>query len=168
MTIIIRKEQAADIGAVYALTEAAFRGEAHSSHTEQFIVAALRRRGLLTVSLVADDGGEIVGHVAVSPVAMSSGAAGWHGLGPISVSPARQKRGIGGQLMREALRVLREQGARCCVVLGDPAYYGRFGFRQQPGLVLPGIPAEYFQALAFGAATPLGEAAYDQAFNATA
>ncbi|WP_047258622.1 GNAT family N-acetyltransferase [Chromobacterium subtsugae] len=168
MTIIIREEQAADIGAVYALTEAAFRGEAHSSHTEQFIVAALRRRGLLTVSLVADDGGEIVGHVAVSPVAMSSGAAGWHGLGPISVSPARQKRGIGGQLMREALRVLREQGARGCVVLGDPAYYGRFGFRQQPGLVLPGIPAEYFQALAFGAATPVGEAAYDQAFNATA
>ncbi|WP_047249053.1 GNAT family N-acetyltransferase [Chromobacterium subtsugae] len=168
MTIIIRKEQAADIGAIYVLTEAAFRGEAHSSHTEQFIVDALRRRGQLTVSLVADDGGEIVGHVAVSPVAVSSGAAGWHGLGPISVSPARQKRGIGGQLMREALRVLREQGAQGCVVLGDPAYYGRFGFRQQPGLVLPGIPAEYFQALAFGAETPLGEATYDQAFNAIA
>ncbi|MCD4500474.1 GNAT family N-acetyltransferase [Chromobacterium vaccinii] len=168
MTIIIRNEQAADIGAVYALTEAAFRGEAHSSHTEQFIVEALRRRGQLSVSLVADEGGGIVGHVAISPVSVSSGAAGWYGLGPISVAPERQKRGIGGQLMREALRLLHEQGARGCVVLGDPAYYGRFGFRAHSGLVLPGIPAEYFQALAFGAETPVGEVAYDEAFNATA
>ncbi|MEO2215883.1 N-acetyltransferase [Chromobacterium vaccinii] len=168
MTIIIRNEQTADIGAIFTLTEAAFRDEAHSSHTEQFIVEALRRRGRLSVSLVADEGGGIVGHVAVSPVAVSSGAAGWYGLGPISVAPERQKRGIGGQLMREALRLLREQGALGCVVLGDPAYYGRFGFRAHPGLTLPGIPAEYFQALAFGAETPVGEVAYDEAFNATA
>ncbi|UTH74447.1 GNAT family N-acetyltransferase [Chromobacterium sp. IIBBL 290-4] len=166
MTITIRNEQSTDIGAISVLTEAAFRDEPHSSHTEQFIVDALRRRGQLAISLVADDGGGIVGHVTVSPVTVSGGAAGWYGLGPISVSPARHKQGIGGQLMREALRMLREQGAQGCVVLGDPAYYGRFGFRQQPGLVLPGIPAEYFQAQAFGAATPLGEVAYDEAFNA--
>lgn len=168
MGVVIRSEAAADAGAIAALTEAAFRDAEHSSHTEQFIVGALRRAGQLAVSLVADDGGQLVGHVAVSPVTVSDGSAAWYGLGPISVAPARQGQGIGSQLMRQALDRLRAAGAAGCVVLGEPGYYSRFGFAPAPGLVLPGVPQEYFQAIAFTPATPQGTVAYHGAFDAQA
>lgn len=168
MGVVIRSEAAADAGAIAALTEAAFRDAEHTSHTEQFIVGALRRAGQLAVSLVADDGGQLVGHVAVSPVTVSDGSAAWYGLGPISVAPARQGQGIGSQLMRQALDKLRAASAAGCVVLGEPGYYSRFGFAPAPGLVLSGVPPEYFQAIAFTPATPQGTVAYHGAFDAQA
>lgn len=167
MSIAIRRERADDIPAIARLTEAAFANAEHSSHTEQFIVAALRRSGQLAVSLVAVEGAEVLGHVAVSPVRISSGATGWYGLGPISVWPARQGRGIGSQLMRAALDELRALGANGCVLLGEPGYYGRFGFRAEPRLVLPGVPPEYFQALSLRGEPPTGEVHYHTAFEAT-
>lgn len=166
MNINIRSEQPADIPAIEELTIAAFLDAPHTSHTEQHIVNALRQAGMLTLSLVAEAAGEIVGHVAVSPVTISDGRAGWYGLGPISVTPRLQGQGIGSQLMRRALADLRELGATGCVLLGDPGYYGRFGFRAEPGLVLPGVPPEYFQALSFGGAIPAGTVSYHEAFNA--
>ena len=167
MTLVIRPETPADCATIARLTAAAFRHAPHSSHTEQFIVDALRRAGQLSVSLVAQNGDEIVGHVAVSPVSISSGATGWYGLGPISVLPARQGRGIGSRLMESALAELRRLGAAGCVVLGDPAYYRRFGFAARPALVLPGVPPEYFQAMSFEGSRPVGRVGYDEAFNAT-
>ncbi|SEN11190.1 putative acetyltransferase [Pseudomonas sp. ok272] len=167
MNISIHNETAADIDTITQLTEAAFQHEQHSSHTEQFIVTALRRADQLTVSLVAVAGEEVVGHVAVSPVSISSGAPGWYGLGPISVWPDRQGQGIGSALMSAALERLRQLGAAGCVVLGDPGYYDRFGFEVYPGLELPGIPAQYFQAISFGGAVPTGEVKYHAAFDAT-
>lgn len=164
--IDIRSETAADIPAIRAVTISAFLNAPHTSHTEQLIVERLRAAGQLTVSLVAEAKGNIVGHVAVSPVVISEGTAGWFGLGPISVVPEYQRRGIGSQLMREALRVLREQGAGGCVVLGEPAYYGRFGFRADPGLTLPGVPPEYFQRVSFGSSRPRGVVSYHAAFAA--
>ncbi|MBP0623236.1 GNAT family N-acetyltransferase [Cupriavidus consociatus] len=166
MGIHIRNEQAADVDAIARLTEAAFRSEPHSSHTEQFIVNALRRDGQLTVSLVAAEDDDIVGHVAISPVTISSGASAWYGLGPISVLPERQGQGIGTKLMKAALGELQRLGSAGCVVLGNPAYYGRFGFKAHARLVLPGVPQEYFQAVAFGAEIPVGEVRYQQAFDA--
>lgn len=163
-----RGEQDGDVDAIFRLTEAAFLNAPHTSHTEQFIVNALRHHGQLTVSLVAVDGGRIVGHVAISPVTLTGGTAGWHGLGPISVQPEYQGRGIGSWLARTALDQLRNLGARGCVVLGDPAYYGRFGFVHSPDLVLPGVPQEYFQALPFSGDAPQGEVRYHAAFDATA
>ena len=163
----IRPERPADIAAIARLTEAAFRDAAHTSHTEAFIVDALRRAGQLTLSLVAEEDGRLVGHVAISPVAISSGAKNWFGLGPISVAPDRQGRGIGTRLMNAALENLRGQHAAGCVVLGDPAFYGRFGFAVQPDMRLPGVPPDYFQVLAFGAAVPDGDVSYHEAFNAT-
>lgn len=68
--------------------------------------------------------------------------------------------------MREALRRLREQGAAGCVVLGEPAYYSRFEFKSESGLVLPDVPAEYFQALSFGSSLPSGVVTYHAAFSA--
>ncbi|MDD1017321.1 GNAT family N-acetyltransferase [Pseudomonas rubra] len=167
MTLNIRNEQPEDIKHITALTIAAFAQEEHSSHTEHFIVDALRRAGQLTVSLVAVEHDEILGHVAVSPVTVSSGATGWYGLGPICVWPDRQGQGIGCALMNAALARLREQGAAGCVLLGDPGYYARFGFQAHAGLELPGVPQAYFQALPFGADVPEGTVQYHNSFDAT-
>ena len=166
MNITIRKESSEDIDATTALTAAAFEHEEHSSHTEQFIVNALRRSKQLTISLVAVENDKIVGHVALSPVSISSGATDWYGLGPISVRPDRQKKGIGSALMHAALAELKRLGGAGCVLLGDPDYYSRFGFKVQPGLTLEGVPPEYFQALSLGGDYPLGSVQYQAAFDA--
>ncbi|WP_353141709.1 GNAT family N-acetyltransferase [Acinetobacter pragensis] len=166
MNITIRDETEADIPAIEALTQAAFLNAAHSSHTEQFIVNQLRKAQQLSLSLVAEDQQQIVGHVAVSPVHISSGDAGWYGLGPISVCPDKQGLGIGSMLMHAALQRLKALGAEGCVLLGDPNYYARFGFKPVSGLVLPGVPEEYFQAVSFTGTFPQGEVTYHDAFNA--
>ncbi|MBN3816570.1 N-acetyltransferase [Paraburkholderia sp. Se-20369] len=166
MNMTIRNERVDDVDTIKRLTAAAFDHEEHSSHTEQFIVDALRRSKQLTVSLVAVENCKIIGHVAISPVQVSSGANGWFGLGPISVWPDRQGQGIGSALMKAALIELQRLGGIGCVVLGDPGYYGRFGFEAHPGLELPGVPNEYFQAQAFVGELPLGTVQYHQAFEA--
>ena len=165
MNVTLRAETAADISSIEALTVAAFLHAPHTSHTEQHIVNALRQAGRLTLSLIAEVERRVIGHVALSPVSISDGACGWFGLGPICVLPELQRQGTGTQLMRAALQELRAQGAAGCVVLGEPAYYGRFGFRHEPALVLPGVAAEYFQALAFDAPLPKGIVQYDSAFS---
>ena len=166
MNIEIRNETAADFPAIEAVTISAFLHAPHTGHNEQLIVSELRRAGQLTVSLVAEAAGHVVGHVAVSPVSISDGAPGWFGLGPISVAPEYQGRSVGSRLMREALRILREKGAAGCVLLGDPGYYSRFGFQPDPNLILAGVPPEYFQAVSFDSSRPRGTVAYHSAFNA--
>ncbi|MEN5273207.1 N-acetyltransferase [Stenotrophomonas lactitubi] len=165
MNLAIRPESIDDHVAIHKLTEMAFRDAVHSSHTEHHIVDALRERGELSMSLVAEDAGLLVGHVALSPVSVQDGSQGWFGLGPISVLP-QQGRGVGTALMRAAIEALRGKGARGCVLLGEPAYYGRFGFRAVPGLVLPGVPAAYFQALCLQPPMAQGEVRYSPAFDA--
>jgi putative acetyltransferase len=168
MNAQVRSETSSDVAAVYAVTAKAFLDAPHTSHTEQFIVNALRNVGQLSISLVAEEGGKILGHVAVSPVAVSSGADRWYGLGPVSVIPERQRQGIGSRLIEQALEELRGLGARGCAVLGEPSYYHRFGFKPEPGLVLPGVPPEYFQALAIDGPVPAGIVVYHHAFDAQA
>ncbi|MFM0501416.1 GNAT family N-acetyltransferase [Paraburkholderia caffeinilytica] len=168
MQLKIRAESPADAPAIEQLTIAAFENAPHTNGAEHFIVNALRRAGQLSISLVAQDDDEIVGHIALSPISISNGATGWYGLGPISVLPGHQRRRIGSQLIESALSELRRLGASGCVVLGDPAYYGRFGFIATPQLVLPGVPPEYFQALLLTGALPAGDVTYHDAFNATA
>ena len=165
---LVRPEQAADAASITSVTEQAFLHAPHTGHTEQYIVLALRRAGALCVSLVAEHASQVVGHVAFSPVRISDGSANWHGLGPISVLPTLQGMGIGSALVREGLAALRALGARGCVVLGEPAYYGRFGFRSGQGLSLDGVPPAYFQSLSFGAHTARGDVTYHEAFNAQA
>ncbi len=140
----------------------------HSSHTEQFIVDALRSRGELSLSLVAEKDRQVVGHVALSPVTISDGSTGWFGLG--SNLGAARMAGAGCRRGADARGAwcMREQGAQGCVLLGEPAYYGRFGFRAEPGLVLPGVPPEYFQALCLRPPMAQGEVQYSPAFEATA
>lgn len=166
--IKIRSEIPADAPAIESVTIAAFREATHTSHTEQFIVGALRNSGQLAVSLVAEKNGSIIGHVAVSPVVVSDDTPGWFGLGPISVSPEHQGQGVGSLLMERALAELRASGAAGCVVLGDPAYYTRFGFNAESTLVLPDVPAEYFLAVSFNGSLPSGKVAYHASFEAKA
>ncbi|MBN8727806.1 MAG: N-acetyltransferase [Xanthomonadales bacterium] len=164
----IRKELASDASAIAAVTAAAFRRAAHTSHTEQFIIGALRASGNLAVSLVAEEHGQIIGHVAASPVTDSDGTPEWYGLGPVSVIPGRQDQGVGSLLVEHALAELRAMGAAGCVVLGEPGYYSRFGFRAEPMLALAGVPAEYFLAISFNGSRPRGQVQYHESFAATA
>ncbi|WP_421186673.1 GNAT family N-acetyltransferase [Aeromonas enteropelogenes] len=165
MNIMIRPETGADHDAIEAVTAAAFLKAPHTDHNEQLIVRDLRQAGALSLSLVAEQEGRVVGHLCFSPVTITDGSQNWFGLGPISVLPELHGKGIGSHLMAEGLAALEEQGVDGCVVLGDPGFYGRFSFEQNPALVLPGVPPEYFMARTFGAASARGEVSYHPAFN---
>jgi predicted N-acetyltransferase YhbS len=164
--IRIRQESADDIPAVSQVTTEAFRAAPHTSHTEEFIVDALRRSGKLAVSIVATHNEEVVGHVAASAVKINEKDANWYGLGPVSVRPSYQRRGIGSALVMDALLALSSSGAAGCVVLGDPTFYERFGFKSNDALTLPGVPPENFLAVVFGSAMPNGVVSYHEAFQA--
>lgn len=162
----IRPERPGDAAAIAAVTGAAFRDHAHSRQTEAAIVAALRAGGALAVSLVAVEGEALLGHAAFSPVTIDAADCGWFGLGPVSVAPDRQRGGVGSALIRDGLARLQAAGASGCVVLGDPRYYGRFGFRVIEGLIYPGAPVAAFQGLGFVGDLPRGMVAYHVGFGA--
>lgn len=166
MEIRLRVERPEDAPIIYALTEAAFTGLPFSDGVEPRVIDALRAAGALTLSLVATDGDEIVGHVAFSPVTIDARAGDWFGLGPVSVWPHRQRNGIGQALIREGLRRLRSMGAGGCVLLGAPAYYARFGFERDPRLRHAGGPAWAFQCLTLNGPRPVGEVSFHPAFDA--
>lgn len=165
MSINIRKEKPSDVLSIHEVTVAAFLDAPHTYHTEQFIVKSLRESGALSVSIVAEEEGHVVGHVALSPVTISDGTDNWYGLGPISVIPKKQNKGIGSKLMNAAIQQLKNIKAKGCVLLGDPNYYFRFGFKPEEGLVLPDVPAEYFQALLFQEESPKGVVTYHESFS---
>lgn len=164
-TIPIRDETPADAAAIRALTTLAFRDAAHSSGTEAAIVDALRAAGALTLSLVAAEGGRIIGHVAFSPLAIENATGAWFGLGPVSVDPDRRGRGIGRALIVTGLDRLRAQGAAGCALLGDPALYARFGFENDPALFYADVPPPWFQRLVFHGPAPTGRARFHPAFD---
>lgn len=145
----IRAEQSGDEAAIHRVTEAAFADHPHSEGTEPAIVDALRADGDFVLSLVAEGDGEIVGHVAFSRAILSTGEQGWLTLGPISVHPKYQGRGIGRALVEAGAAHWREAGAKGVVLLGDPALYGRFGFVRDTPLHIDGPLARYFQVLPF-------------------
>jgi len=164
--ITIRDETNADVNAIAGITVAAFRTLEISNHTEQFIVEALRAAKALTVSLVAEADGRMVGHIAFSPVAISAGTRDWYGLGPVSVLPEYQRRGIGKALIQEGLSRLRKLNAKGCCLVGHPQYYRKFGFDNVAGLVLAGVPQEVFFALSFDGHVPQGHVMFHEAFKA--
>ncbi len=166
--MILRCERASDHGAIADLTEVAFATEPHSQHTEQHIIHALRSAGVLTLSLVAEVEGRVVGHVAFSPVTVSGRDLAWYGLGPLAVLPDHQGRGLGSALVREGLRRLGAAGAKGCVLVGHPDFYRRFGFRNLPGLVLEGVPPEVFLALPLGPDEIVGTVRFHEGFEARA
>ena len=162
--MIIRDEMPADRPALHHLIAAAFRDHPHSRQTEVAILEALRAAGALTLSLVAEQDGEVLGQVAASPIGLEGAAGAWFGLGPVAVRPDRQRQGIGQALVRAALARLAAAGAAGCALVGDPAYYARLGFRAWPGLDLPGVPPEVVLAVGFGASVPAGRLSFHPAF----
>ncbi|KAJ6088678.1 acyl-CoA N-acyltransferase [Penicillium sp. IBT 16267x] len=166
-SIRIRPETKNDESAIEEVTLAAFMNAEHSNHNEQIIVRDLREANKLSLSLVAEDEltQKIMGHVAVSAVKLSDGSENWYGLGPISVLPQHQGNGIGSLLVERAMADLQSRHAAGCVVLGNPNYYTRFGFKADPSLQLPGVPWEYFMALTWRKPTPTGTALYHKAFD---
>lgn len=156
---------AGDEIAIGEITAAAFKDMPFSDQSEPFIIERLRAAGALTVSLVAEDADKVIGHVAFSPVTLSNGADDWFCLGPVSVLPDFQARGTGSLLIREGLDRLRGQNAAGCVVLGDPAYYQRFGFTRDHALVASDVPAQYFQSLVLHGPQASGIVAFHPAFN---
>ncbi len=164
--ITIRSETSADGRVIGEVTVAAFKTLAVSNQTEQFIIEALRAAEALTVSLVAEKEGRVVGHVAFSPVTISDGSPDWYGVGPVSVLPEYQCQGIGKALMEQGLARLKGLGACGCCLVGDPGYYVRFGFRNIPGFVYQGIPQEYFLALPLGEHIPQGNVVFHEGFKA--
>jgi putative acetyltransferase len=165
--VIIRSETAADIETIAEVTRAAFAAVPISHQTEHFIVSALRQANALTISLVAEAEGQIVGHIAFSPLTITDGSPDWYGLGPISVLPACQRQGIGKALMHEGLSRLQALGANGCVLVGDPNYYERFGFKSLPELTHEGVPQEYVLSLLFGDNRAQGQVTFHESFAAT-
>ena len=164
--MIIREEKSTDIESIANVTIEAFKSHPISQQTEHFIINALRQTGVLTISLVAEINGEIVGHIAFSPIEISDETSGWYGLGPVSVLPNYQKQGIGQALINKGLSLLKEIGGRGCALVGDPNYYKKFGFKNNPEMIYEGIPQEVFLVLPFFEKTPKGIVTFHKGFNA--
>jgi len=164
--MIIRKEKVTDKAAITEVTIAAFKNHPISNQTEQFIIHALRAADALTVSLAAEIDGQVVGHIAFSPVSVSDGATGWYGLGPVSVLPDHQSQGIGKALINQGLSLLKEIGGQGCALVGPPDYYKRFSFKNYPELVHEGIPQEVFLVLPFTEKVPKGIVVFHEGFLA--
>ena len=156
----IRQERPSDAAIIRFITESAFKGLPHSDQTESKIIDALRAAGALTISLIAIQGGEVIGHVAFSPVAINGKIDDWYGLGPLSVRPEHQKKGVGQALARDGLHRLMSMKAAGCVVYGNPRYYGRFGFESDTELYYGNVLSGYLQRVVFSGPTPRGEVTY--------
>ena len=122
---IIRPETSADLAAIRYINQAAFDGAAEAD-----LIERLRERDKLTLSLVAELEGQLVGHIAFSPVVVEANPAGVAvvGLAPLAVWPGHQRIGIGSLLVKTGLAECRVVGYDAIVVLGHPDYYPRFGF----------------------------------------
>ena len=164
--LLIRDEKSTDYKTISEVTIAAFENMEISNHTEQFIIEALRSAKALSVSLVAEEGGFVVGHVAISPVTMSDGTKDWYGLGPVSVHPDYQRKGIGKALIQEGLSCLKELKPKGCCLVGHPQYYRQFGFENVEGLIHEGVPPEVFFILSFDGNIQKGHVVFHEGFKA--
>lgn len=163
----IRFENPGDSAQIRTLVLSAFEGVSHSLQNEARILDALRAAGALTLSLVEEVDGKILGHIAFSPVFIENKERGWFGLGPLSVAPEAQGKGIGRRLIEKGLDMMRAQGAAGIVLLGDPDFYGKFGFKGNGSLRLPGVPPTFFLVLPFTTDMIEGVVSYHKAFGVT-
>ncbi|CAM3285800.1 N-acetyltransferase [Yersinia entomophaga] len=146
--------------------------ESFPSDGEAKLVQQLREDGLLTLGIVAtDDEGGVVGYAAFSPVDIEGEDRQWVGLGPLAVKEDLRRQGLGEKLVYEGLDALNEFGYSAVVVLGDPAYYQRFGFKPAADAQLycrwPGCEAAFqVYSLAPDALDGVtGQVNYAEAFN---
>ena len=161
-----RKENNSDVESITHVTIEAFKQHPISRQTEHFIVKALRSAGALSISLVAEIDGQIVGHIAFSPLTASDGTKDWFGMGPVSVLPDHQNQGMGKALINTGLSLLKDMGGQGCALVGPPDYYCKFGFKNYPEMIHEGIPQDVFLALPFGRGIPNGFIYFHEGFQA--
>ncbi|MCB9959230.1 MAG: N-acetyltransferase [Rhodospirillaceae bacterium] len=161
--MLIRNETPGDSATIGWLVTQALRLLPEATGTEARIVEKLRADGALALSLVAEDAGAVIGYLAGSAARIGT-QDGWGLIGPLVVLPSRHRQGIGTALMAEALRRWRAS-CRGAALVGDPGYYGRFGFRAFPGLTVAGCPPEVVLALPFDGTAPRGELVHHPAFG---
>jgi putative acetyltransferase len=163
----LRPEAAGDEASIYDLITRAFAPMPFADGDEQDLVDRLRERGELALSLVAlNPEGTIIGHVAFSPATIDHADCGWLQMAPVAVCPTWQHRGIGSALIATGITDLRHKGTNGVAVVGNPAYYERFGFTIIPGLSpLSEHDAKYFRAMALIGNAPSGTLRYASAFG---
>ena len=164
MTIIVRPEKKSDREIIWELTKLAFSGKPYAGGNEQDLIDNLRELNVLSASLVAVDGSEVVGQITFSPASISSGEGNWYALGPISVLPHRQSEGIGGLLIEAGMKVIEHMGAWGCILTGNPDYYSRHGFTLANVHCPDNEAEEYFMLRLSGVNKPVGKFAFHDAF----
>lgn len=160
----VRLETAADVGKIRTLTELAFRGKPYAGGDEQDVVDRLRSCQALTLSLVAIEQDELVGQITFSPATVADASQPWFALGPVSVAPDHQGKGIGALLIEQGLAQIVKLGALGCILTGNPDYYQRFGFELAPANAPTNEPAEFFMLKLLGGSKPAGRFAFHSAF----
>jgi putative acetyltransferase len=144
--VLIRDEEPNDYQAVHTVNSSAFETPAEAN-----LVDALRNEAHPIISLVADDDGLIVGHIMFSPVSLSGHPElNIMGLGPMAITPDRQRKGIGSALVRLGLGRCKQLGFGAAIVLGHPWYYPRFGFSPSAGYAISceyDVPSDVFMVM---------------------
>ena len=164
--MIIRDERPSDEALINDLTVRAFEPMAFSDGTEAPIIRSLRKSGDLTMSLVAEEGDTIIGHVAFSPVTINGVHGGWFGLGPIAIEPDRQRAGIGRALVLAGCDAFRQRGSAGIALIGNPVIYARFGFESDGQLTYKNLDTRLVQRIVFIGDNPKGELRFADAFEA--
>jgi putative acetyltransferase len=162
----IRAATPRDRDAIRSVEEHAFGQQAEAG-----LVDALVGDGDTVLELVAVDEGQVVGHILFSRLYVQKGAKKFAAvaLAPLAVEPSFHGTGIGGALVREAHLRLKQAGEKFSIVLGDPAYYGRFGYSHGRAEKFDSdYQGEELQALAWGEAPEGGQLVYAPAFSALA
>ena len=163
--MIIRRENPSDIDLITDVAKAAFEDHSFLQQTEHLSICDLRTADALTISLVAEIDGRIVGHIAFSPVTISDGTANWYCLGPVSVLPDYQGCKIGTKLIATGLDLLRSMDGNGCAIVGLPTFFNRFGFENHPRLIHDGVPQEVFVAKSLNGCVPDGTVEFHEAFK---
>lgn len=166
--MLIRNEHKNDVDRISEIQFAAFDGHpihAGAAPTEHLIVERLRAADALTLSLLAEENGEVLGHIAISPAIVGECNQGWYLLGPVGIVSNKQRQGIGSALIREVLMQLQGSRAEGIVLVGDPEYYNRFGFKSFSGLSYSGVPEQFILGFSFSNKDPEGEIIAHEAFR---
>jgi putative acetyltransferase len=162
-----RPETPADHEAIRDINIASFRHNPFSRQTEHLIVEELRKARALTFSLVAEtDEGKVVGYLAFSRALIDGRFSGWLLAGPLAVLPDYQRRGYGTALMKAGMAEIIKIGTNGCILVGDPAYYTRFGFIRDDSFVYEGVPPENVMILPFVNPPVGGKISHHPAFAA--
>lgn len=163
--MIIRNERPSDIETIAEVTKAAFEEHSLNQQTEPATIHDLRADNALTISLVCEVDGRVVGHIAFSAVTISDGTTNWYGLGPLSVLPEFQGNRIATALVTSGMSRLTSINSQGCVLAGTPTYFHRFGFWNHPQLRYEETVQQVFLARSLFGQVPNGTVEFHNAFK---